>query len=662
MTPVHSLTSRGQEAPERSVTVPDRPRNARAPSSPIETRQSGVGAPPTPPSRGHDFGLIAVSAPRARQSAEDEAGGSDLGAGSPLDPGVRTRMEAAFGESFSSVRVHTDGTAQRASRARGARAFAVGEHLAFASGEYQPATPLGESLIAHELAHVSQYHLGGPAGAPSHPESALEADAGRSTVGAIARLWPRMRGAISDVGENAKARLATGLSVQRCTRPAPVVTDAGPPPITAERVEFTGSHAMTAHAPDPKWNPVWTPVSADHAAAYTRGANPVVNARFRVGSALTAALPDAGVSSVSVRVKEGGVVRATQGGIVAAPTVDVTALPLTGLGGSTAVGAHDYTLQWEGSADGATWIPLVPTGPHTIYWVNATPTPAPLYNLAVSKATRYATGRADVPAAIRSGPRRVDGLGYDPADSINTDPLTVYADGVGICTDYANLLTVLALSVGFAANPVLFWGGFESLGKYVWATFGGGYLNLVNVRPTDPAFNPPVLEPFSPHGWAFNYHAISHIEGAYEDAALDRRNIDAEAFHAGKAVRFMEFGPTTLPAATKGTAYSQAIARRDQTVRVTVHDVPHLLTNADFNPVVPLPIPPAAPSPFEAPVLWNLTLASGPLPPGLSLSMATGEISGTPTAAGNFHVEVEIAPAGTPGFVNRSPVSLRVNP
>src|SRR5207253_10385227 len=291
---------------------------------------------------------------------------------------------------------------------------------------------------------------------------------------------PRMRGAVADLGENAKSRLASGLTMQRCTKPAPSVSDAGvaavdagPPPVTVDHVEFTGGHALTAHPPDPKWNPRWSPGSTDHAAAYTRGANPVVNARFRIGGALVAALPDAGVTSVSVRVKEGGVVRAMQAGIGAAPTVDVTALPLAGLSGSTAVSAHDYTLEWEGSADGASWVPLVPTGPHTLYWVNATPTAAPLYNLAVSKATHYATGRADVPAAIRSGPRRLDGLGYDPADSINPDPLTVYADGVGICSDYANLLTLLALSAGFTANTVLFWGGFESLGKYVWTTFGG---------------------------------------------------------------------------------------------------------------------------------------------------------------------------------------------
>jgi len=82
-------------------------------------------------------------------------------------------------------------------------------------------------------------------------------------------------------------------------------------------------------------------------------------------------------------------------------------------------------------------------------------------------------------------------LNYDPEDDINADPLTVFDDGVGICTDFGNLLTLLALSVGVRANTVMFWGGFESMGKNVWVTLAGKLLSLVNVKSPNPALNPP---------------------------------------------------------------------------------------------------------------------------------------------------------------------------
>jgi len=81
---------------------------------------------------------------------------SRLGPGEPLDSGVRSRMSAAFGTGFSHVRVHTGGEAAALSDEMNARAFTVGEHVAFSPGEYDPHSTVGQALIAHELAHVVQ--------------------------------------------------------------------------------------------------------------------------------------------------------------------------------------------------------------------------------------------------------------------------------------------------------------------------------------------------------------------------------------------------------------------------------------------------------------------------------------------------------------------------
>src|SRR5262245_22025869 len=56
------------------------------------------------------------------------------GGGSPLAPDVRTRMEAAFGTSFASVRVHQDPYAETI----GAAAFTRGNDLFFAPGQFDP--------------------------------------------------------------------------------------------------------------------------------------------------------------------------------------------------------------------------------------------------------------------------------------------------------------------------------------------------------------------------------------------------------------------------------------------------------------------------------------------------------------------------------------------
>jgi hypothetical protein len=77
--------------------------------------------------------------------------------GRPLDAGSRKFFEPRFGHDFSSVRLHADGAADRSARAIDARAYTAGHHIVFAAGQFSPATPDGQRLIAHELAHVAQH-------------------------------------------------------------------------------------------------------------------------------------------------------------------------------------------------------------------------------------------------------------------------------------------------------------------------------------------------------------------------------------------------------------------------------------------------------------------------------------------------------------------------
>jgi len=154
--------------------------------------------------------------------AHPEAIQSRLGAGSPLDSGVRSRMESAFAYDFSRVRVHADSGAAGLSDGLNARAFTVGSDIAFGAGEYQPGTLVGDALLAHELAHVVQQ---GGAASPQvlSPKGgaeygALEADADESAVGAVASLWAGAKEGIGHLSRHVMPRLKSGLGLQRCNK------------------------------------------------------------------------------------------------------------------------------------------------------------------------------------------------------------------------------------------------------------------------------------------------------------------------------------------------------------------------------------------------------------------------------------------------------------
>jgi hypothetical protein len=82
------------------------------------------------------------------------------GGGDPLATDVRTDMETRFGQDFGDVRVHTDATADTSARSVHAQAYTVGTDVVFQQGRYEPDTPQGRHMLAHELTHVVQQRSG----------------------------------------------------------------------------------------------------------------------------------------------------------------------------------------------------------------------------------------------------------------------------------------------------------------------------------------------------------------------------------------------------------------------------------------------------------------------------------------------------------------------
>ncbi len=84
------------------------------------------------------------------------------GSGHGLDEGMAAKAGATLGQDFSGVKIHTDGQADQLSHQLGAKAFTTGNDIFFRSGEYNPASSEGQTLIAHELTHVVQQGASAP--------------------------------------------------------------------------------------------------------------------------------------------------------------------------------------------------------------------------------------------------------------------------------------------------------------------------------------------------------------------------------------------------------------------------------------------------------------------------------------------------------------------
>ncbi len=80
--------------------------------------------------------------------------------GEPLPAGIRGKFERRLGVDLGAVIVHTEGSAFSSGHEIQARAFAAGNDIGFAKGEFSPHTNAGRHLLAHEISHVVLGHGG----------------------------------------------------------------------------------------------------------------------------------------------------------------------------------------------------------------------------------------------------------------------------------------------------------------------------------------------------------------------------------------------------------------------------------------------------------------------------------------------------------------------
>ncbi len=168
---------------------------------------TGTAAPDATPSRSAPAprigyrSVVAGAAARAVSGATvgDPDDAAEHEAGRPLDAALRSTLQPLFDVDLSPVRVFPEDARLQAA---GARAQTVGSDIAFAPGKYDPASPRGQALIAHELAHVVQQQGAQPDSRPAAAprDGGPEREAGRAArramsnepVGSLAGL-PRQQ-------------------------------------------------------------------------------------------------------------------------------------------------------------------------------------------------------------------------------------------------------------------------------------------------------------------------------------------------------------------------------------------------------------------------------------------------------------------------------------
>jgi hypothetical protein len=82
------------------------------------------------------------------------------GSGQRLNEDLQQKMGQAMGADFSEVRVHTNAQSDLLNQSIQAKAFTTKQDIFFRKGAYNPNSPDGQKLIAHELTHVVQQRHG----------------------------------------------------------------------------------------------------------------------------------------------------------------------------------------------------------------------------------------------------------------------------------------------------------------------------------------------------------------------------------------------------------------------------------------------------------------------------------------------------------------------
>lgn len=156
----------GPSIPPLSASPPIAP-TAPSPPSTASPNRVAKGMNKAPPSR--QASTPNLPTPTAAMKPEDEPASSsnspkqlhqqllsDDGIGTSPSPAIKNKLAGVMGFDISQARLHTGPAAATAARMMRAEAFTIGRDVFFGANKYDPTSPKGLGLIAHEITHVGQ--------------------------------------------------------------------------------------------------------------------------------------------------------------------------------------------------------------------------------------------------------------------------------------------------------------------------------------------------------------------------------------------------------------------------------------------------------------------------------------------------------------------------
>lgn len=166
--------------PKLEVNEPDDQYEQEADAVADAVMRMPASAPPPPPDDDGDEPTQRNGSNGFVQAKRDDGSGavdvdtavriqSMRGKGTPLPDGERQFFEDRMGADFSGVRIHTNSDAVETSQQIQAKAYTIGNDIAFNDGEYRPGTENGRHLLAHELTHTIQQGAVGALATPASP-------------------------------------------------------------------------------------------------------------------------------------------------------------------------------------------------------------------------------------------------------------------------------------------------------------------------------------------------------------------------------------------------------------------------------------------------------------------------------------------------------------
>lgn len=178
---------------------------------------------PTPASRPFNRVEAPSSAPVTPPPEEERTG-------DPLPANVQERLRPMLGQAVSAMRVHDDAAADARARAHDADAVAFDHDVFYRAGRYQPHTPEGLALVAHEALHVRESTR--PAATWRRATTSGIADEEREAMQAERALRPAT---ITPRRSRAPTSVVAGAA------PLPLVTSVVPAPSVTPRAVLAAS-------------------------------------------------------------------------------------------------------------------------------------------------------------------------------------------------------------------------------------------------------------------------------------------------------------------------------------------------------------------------------------------------------------------------------------